>query len=126
MAPEGSAQPALTSTDPEIDPIAAMCTGVVERRTEGTDAFIMMEGLRINVRGTVHQRDALLCLNPRDGYPTKLYLSERVPHGGKHAPNWNASLYYILGRKWHSWSWRDVPAKQPSASILADHLEAFT
>jgi len=111
--------------DMGLDAIATLCTGKIERRTEGTDKLIVMGGLRINVRGTVYERDAVLCLNQRDGYSTKLYLSARVPHGGTHSPNWNNDLYYVLGKPWHSWSWKDVPANQSPAAILADHLEAF-
>src|SRR5260221_528127 len=40
------------------------------------------------------------------------------------ALNWTGP-YYILGRKWVSWSWRDVSPKQSAVAILAGHLEAF-
>lgn len=122
MAPEGTAQLAIVPAgDPELEPIAIICAGAVERRNDGNDRFILMEGLRFKAKGVDHQQDALLCLNQRDGYPTKLYLTQQVP--GVHQ-NWQGP-YYILGRPWRSWSWNNVSADQTPIKILASHLQAL-
>ena len=64
--------------------------------------------------------DALLCLSPREGYPTRLFLSAPLPDRGQ---NWGQ--YHILGRAWHSWSWTHVQGAQRPAQILAQHLMAL-
>lgn len=63
--------------------------------------------------------EALLCLSTHEGYPTRLFLSERPPK----ELNW--SVITVLGRAWHKWSWKDVSATQRPAQILAQLLKAF-
>ena len=63
--------------------------------------------------------EALLCLSPHEGYPTRLFLSERPAK----ALNW--SVITVLGRAWHKWSWKDVSANQRPLQILAQLLKAF-
>ncbi len=60
----------------------------------------------------------MLCLNHNNPtYPTKLYLAAKVGTG----VNWHETAY-ILGREWHTFSWRDVKPDQPVIEILAAHL----
>ena len=63
--------------------------------------------------------EALLCLSQHEVYPTRLFLSERPPR----ALNW--SLISVLGRTWHKWSWKGVPANQRPAQILAPTLKGI-
>jgi len=101
--------------------IRALCDGEVSRKADGGRDLLYMEGLRFLVGGKEHKMDALLCLNyPNPTYPTKLYLSEKLSGG----LNWNESAY-LLGRQWHTYSWKDVPANRPLIEILAAHLAAL-
>jgi hypothetical protein len=120
---DGSALPAGAdvTVDAELVPIAALCNGKVERRSEGDRRYILMEGLRFYVAGEPRVSDALLCLNyPNASYPTRLFFPDKLGHG----LNWN-STEYILAGHWESWSWKDVPTDQPAVEILAAHLGAF-
>jgi hypothetical protein len=64
--------------------------------------------------------EALLCMSARDGYPTRLLLSQKVEGKGG---NW--TVHSILDRPWHCWSWKDVSADQRPIEILAGHLMAL-
>jgi hypothetical protein len=120
----GGAQAVLAAdaADPELAPIADICSGRVVFMTEGDRRYIFMEGLHFLVRGNNQkQMDALLCLNyPNSSYPTKLYLPENLGL----SLNWNENAY-ILGRQWFSWSWNNVAVNQAPFAILAEHLRAF-
>jgi hypothetical protein len=107
--------------DPPLRPIADLCDGEVSYRTDGWRQLIFMERLKFFANGSERTMDALLCLNHNNpSYPTKLYLAERL--GG--SLNWNEEAY-ILGRRWFTFSWRDVPASLPYIDIVAAHLRAL-
>jgi hypothetical protein len=107
--------------DPELAPIAMICDGKVIYMTEGNQRFVFMEKLKILVKGTMRQMDALLALNhPNASYPTKLWLPESLGCN----QNWNENGY-ILGRHWFSFSWSGVMPNQPPLAILAQHLKAL-
>jgi hypothetical protein len=122
MPPEGGVplQIEIVNRDADLARLQVVCSGQVARRAEGPDKFIDLPGLHFLVRGQKRQMDALLCLNQRDGYATKLYLAEQVPQ-----LNQSWSNFYILGKNWFSWSWKEVAANQSPIAILAGHLEAF-
>lgn len=65
-------------------------------------------------------REGILCLSGRDGYPSRLFLSQPVPGRGT---NW--SVHHIRDRAWHTWSWSGVPADLRPVEVLASHLDAF-
>ena len=67
--------------------------------------------------------ECLLCLTPRDGYPTRLYFATRVTRPGV-SPNWNGQAH-VLGRNWEAYSWNYVPNDQHVLVILDAHLAAF-
>lgn len=119
-APEVVAATTMTG-DPELTQIQQLCEGLVQRMTEGQQQYIHMPGLHFRVKGNATVMEALLCLNyPNPSYPTKLYLPTKLGLG----LNWNDSPS-ILGKVWHSWSWKDVRPTQSPFAILAGHLEAF-
>jgi len=112
---------AAGAIEPELAPIAWLCSGAVRYLEEAGLRYIYMEGLKFLVRGAEKQMDALLCLNYRNGsYPTKLYLPANLGLG----LNWNETAY-ILAKPWFSWSWQGVSPNQPPFAILAGHLESF-
>ena len=106
-------------TPEALSELAAICPGVAEM-TEGGLTYIHLPGLKIlNAGGTVVV-DALLCPQARDGYSTRLFLSQPIPGRGA---NW--TTHRILDRTWHVWSWNGVPADLRPAQILAGHLRAL-
>ena len=62
-------------------------------------------------------RDALLCLQQRDGYLT----DSTYRAGARKGHNWTP--HRILDRAWHTWSWNHVPADRPPRS--GQHLRAL-
>lgn len=64
--------------------------------------------------------EALLCLAPRDGYTTRLFLSSPITGRGA---NW--TTHRILDKTWHTWSWNNVPGTLRPTQILAEHLRAL-
>ncbi|MER8843107.1 hypothetical protein NKH86_31370 [Mesorhizobium sp. M0913] len=102
-----------------LDQIRELCSGEVNFKTEGWRNLIFMQQLRLWVGNEVRVTDAVLCLNHNNPtYPTKLYMAENV--GGP--VNWNEANVPLLGRYWHSFSWRDVSPALPYHEILAAHL----
>lgn len=66
---------------------------------------------------------ALICMDPRDNYPTRLFLAEKIATTAA-ALNWNMSVA-IAGRTWHSFSWNYVPSSSRPVEVLIGHLAAF-
>lgn len=67
--------------------------------------------------------DCLLCLDPVNGYPSRLFFAEQVTKAGV-SLNWNGTTH-ILGRNWVAYSWNYVPTNQHPIGVLACHLEPF-
>ena len=72
-----------------------------------------------------------LCPFPRDGYPSRLFLSAKITHKGQ-GVNWNADGVMIAGRKWWAVSWNPFKNKQPNQDVnqrllgmVTAHLQAF-
>lgn len=102
-----------------MEEIRAISTGAAELAESGV-TYVFLPGLRLPAGCTPEACDGLLCLQPRDGYPTRLFLAERVTGKGN---NWN--VFRILDRTWHSWSWNHVQYTGRPAETLAQHLVAL-
>ena len=64
--------------------------------------------------------EGLLCLQPRDGYTTRLFLSQPITGKG---PNW--TIHSIFGKAWHTCSWNHIVFTDRPTDVLAQHLRAF-
>lgn len=104
-----------------LDETLAICPGA-RLLDECGLTYVLLPGLRLPVGCTPPECDGLLCLQPRDGYPTRLFLSLAGPIPGK-GNNWN--VFRILDRAWYSWSWNHVPYTGRPAETLAQHLVAL-
>src|ERR1700730_7598413 len=93
-----------------------ICEGVKEM-AEGGYTFVYLPSLYIPAQQAM---DALLCIQPRDGYMTRLYLAAQIQGRGN---NWTA--HRILDRTWFTWSWNNVNPDLRPAQILAEHLRAL-
>ena len=107
----------------EVNQMKTAFAGLSTASEGGTD-FIAIPKLALPTGATPSVVDALLCPLPRDGYPSRLFLSARVTHKGP-GQNWNADQV-ILGRRWFAVSWRVDASIKSLLGILAAHLEAFT
>lgn len=91
---------------------------------EGGTMFIRIENLILPEGCEPRKSDALLCPVARDGYSSRLFLSEKISHRGA-GTNWNPSNgSVILGRQWWAVSWR-TRAGQTLSEMVLDHLGAF-
>jgi hypothetical protein len=96
--------------------LRTICEGANEM-TEGGYTFVYLPALRIHA---AQRTDALLCIQPRDGYMTRLYLGQQIQGRGN---NW--TTHRILDRTWFTWSWNNVSPDLRPAQILAEHLRAL-
>ena len=103
----------------ELDEFVALCRSA-QAIHEGGQLFLYLKGLRLPPDCGPSEVDALLCLHRRDGYESRLYLSERIAQKGS---NWTTAC--ILDRQWHTCSWQGVSALQRPVQVLAAHLRAF-
>lgn len=87
---------------------------------EGSFTYILLPGLRVRTGDQTLVLDALLCPQMKDGYASRLYLSQQAPGRGA---NWKAER--ILDRMWWTWSWNGVASSLRPAEILAEHLRAL-
>jgi hypothetical protein len=99
--------------------LTKICEGAKEM-VEGGYTFVYLPGLKIRTGENAVCQDALLCLQSRDGYPTRLFLSQQIQGRGN---NW--TTHRIVDRTWYSWSWNNVSSDLRPAQILAEHLRAL-
>ena len=94
--------------------------------SDGGRDYVFLPRQAILVGDVRHEMDALLCPGEHTGYATRLFLAqpiaERPTIRGQPA-NWTP--HTILGRTWHSWSWRDVSATLPLSQMLLAHVSAL-
>jgi len=108
-----------TATESELETIAPGARRVEEAGLH----YIFLPGLHMPKGCTPEVVDCLLCLDPRDGYPTRLFLATQVNAPGK-ALNWNPPVH-ILATNWVAFSWNNVPATQHPVQVLLCHLDAL-
>lgn len=90
---------------------------------EGGTEFVHIRDMPLPDGCVPNRVDGLLCPSARDGYPSRLFLSEQISHSGK-GTNWNAAGVRILGRQWWAVSWKTRDA-QTLLEMILDHLSAF-
>jgi hypothetical protein len=92
---------------------------------EAKTSFIRIEKLKLPAGCEPRVVTALLCPTDRDGYPSRLFISQKVTHGGK-GQNWNPQLsVVILGENWWAVSWKTTRSNQTLVEMVLDHLGAF-
>lgn len=106
-------------SEESLGELRAICEGAKEM-TEGGYTFVYLPGLKIRTGDHTVSQDALLCLQARDGYPTRLFLCRQIQDRGS---NW--TTHRILDRTWYTWSWNYVGSELRPAQVLAEHLRAL-
>jgi hypothetical protein len=71
---------------------------------EGSVPFVLFPELLLPSGSLPERVRALLCPTQRDGYPSRLFLAQKVQHKGT-GHNWNADGVVILGQRWWAVSW---------------------
>jgi hypothetical protein len=108
----------MISSD-HLKELAELC-GEAKEISESGQVYIYLARLTLRVGSQPKQLEALLCPHSRDGYATRLFLSEPVLGRGN---NW--SVHRILDRTWHTWSWNGVSSQLRPTEILAEHIRAL-
>ena len=103
----------------QMEELRAICPDAREM-SEGGLTYVYLPGLRFPEGSNPPQADGLLCLQGREGYPTRLFVSQQVVGKGN---NWNS--FRILDKTWFACSWNNVSAALRPAQILAEHLRAL-
>ena len=107
----------------EIEELKRYCTKL-SLLTEVGVSFLFMEGLRLPAGCEPSVCDGLLCPVPKDGYPSRLYLSTQVT--SPYTRNWNVNNVRIVGKNWFAFSWKVELINPTLAQLLVAHLAGFT
>jgi hypothetical protein len=91
---------------------------------DGEVEFILISPLLLPAGCEPHSVDGLLCPVPRDGYSSRLFLSQKITHSGK-GVNWNADGVLIANRKWWAVSWKTNKDDLTLLGMVLTHLDAF-
>src|SRR4051794_33612963 len=101
-----------------LDGLRAVCPGARIMPEGGVD-YVFLPGLTVATSKGQFKRDGLVCpVAHPSGYMTRLFLSAPCADCGKIA-NW--TLFHLLEREWHSWSWQNIPATLSTTQILFAH-----
>lgn len=93
--------------------------------SEGGCNYLKILGVKMPDGCNPKTVDVLLCPQPRDGYPSRLFVSARVSHKGK-TQNWNPQhAVVILGSGWWALSWKLAKAENTLLQLIMAHLDAF-
>ncbi len=107
----------------QIDELKAYCMKL-KSLVEGDVTFFLLEGLRLPAVCKPNTCDGLLCPVAREGYASRLYLSEKI--SCPYDRNWNVSNARIGERNWFAFSWKVERANPTLAQVLIEHLSGFT
>jgi len=92
---------------------------------EGGQKFIFFPNLQLPLGCNPQTVEGLLCPAPRDGYPSRLFISAKVTHSGS-GQNWSpAGGVMIIGRQWWVVSWHTHNDNQRLLGMITAHLQAF-
>ncbi len=101
-----------------LEELRQVCPGA-SFKSEAGQNFVYLPHLKILIGKETIVRDALLTLQAHSGYVSRLFLSEAIP--GR-ANNW--TVHTVLGRTWHTPSWKNVAPGRP-VEMLLQHLKAY-
>ncbi len=107
----------------ETEELKRYCAKLSLLSEAGVD-FLHMEGLRLPAGCEPLVCDGLLCPVPKDGYPSRLYLSTLVK--SPYTRNWNVSNLRIGEKNWFAFSWKVELTNSSLVQLLVAHLTGFT
>lgn len=107
----------------EIEELKCYCTKL-SLLPEVSVNYLYMEGLRLPAGCEPAVCDGLFCPVPKDGYPSRLYLSTQVK--SIYSRNWNVRNVRIGERNWFAFSWKVELTNPTLAQLLVAHLTGFT
>ena len=108
----------------QIDELKSCYSNLAVVEDGGTN-YILIPSLPLPTGCNPESVGALLCPTPRDRYPSRLFLTEKIAHNGP-GINWNANGVMIAGRQWWAVSWHTHNNNQRLLGMVTAHLQAFT
>jgi len=84
---------------------------------EAGSSYIFFPQIKASFAGEERSMPALLCPMKHSNYTTRLFLPEPI-----HARGQNWTEHFILGEKWYTPSFNNVPDTLPLIQILTAHL----
>ncbi len=106
----------------QIDELKGIYPGLSLIAETGVD-YLLISNL-VLPKGCVPEKvDVILCPTARDGYSSRLFLSQQVQ--GPRPLNWNANGVRIGERNWHAFSWRIGASARRLAQMVSSHLTAL-
>jgi len=92
---------------------------------EGTLPYVLLRDHSLPAGTNPARCDLVVCPNERDGYPSRLFFSQRVIRSPtsktRDALNWNGNVR-LLERNWYAYSWKVTGGPFSLAQLLALHL----
>lgn len=115
----------MSFDETQIKELKSLCPSLMGVEDGGT-AYISIPKLKLPNECAPEVVDALLCPSTRDGYNSRLFLSEKVNHKGP-GQNWNPNDGVIIAnRRWWAVSWNTNAEKLRLLQMVLNHLDAFT
>jgi hypothetical protein len=96
----------------------------IGRVIDGGVDFILIRNIRLPDGCHPPTVDGLLCPTQRDGYPSRLFLAQKITHSGL-GQSWNAAGVQIAGSQWWAVSWKIHKDRLTLLGIVLAHCEAF-
>jgi hypothetical protein len=106
----------------DLAELKTLCPEAAQGEEGGTTVFVL-PSLPLPPGCTPAVVDALLWPAERDGYPSRLFLSQVVVKSGSQ-PNWNSNVR-LLNRNWHAFSWHLHCTDMRLAQMVAEHLRGL-
>tara|TARA_R110002124_G_scaffold149259_5_gene315359 strand:- start:9402 stop:9752 length:351 start_codon:yes stop_codon:yes gene_type:complete len=89
---------------------------------EGGFSYIFIKDLILPDGVIPEKLDALLCIDRRDGYDSRLYVSEKIKECDP-SRNWNGNIV-LMDKNWFAVSWKTQQGLT-YIEMLMVHLKAF-
>ena len=93
----------MNFTDEQIDELSRVFPDTTQYNEGGVDYFLIPQ-LALPQGCSPAVADALLCPTVRDGYPSRLFFSEKIETPTSR--NWNSLDVRIIERNWNGFSWK--------------------
>ena len=111
----------MSFPEDQIAEVKQLCPDV-QLHEEAGCAYLLLPGLNLPDGCSPASMDALLCPTSRDGYPSRLFFTEKVKSPTER--NWNANGVRIAERNWQAYSWKTNPSLR-LIQMIAAHLGAL-
>ena len=89
---------------------------------ENGKPYFLIPQLKLPEKCVPDRADVLLCPISRDGYPSRLFFSQKID--SPTARNWNCTNARIIERNWFAFSWK-VAEGSRLIQLLINHLRAL-